>query len=366
MLARYLIYFLLFFLPCLTLPFGVNFETSKVFMAEIAIGLLVLIHINQSKQFDLKRYSKPYIFILSVIVLVSLTHILLNPSLDYFFGNIFRLQGVFLLWLLLVFSLISSQIAIFPVRRLIYIAPMIFLFAVSLAIGTNASGRAIGSLGDPNSLAAAMLFLFPFVWFNTKTQLRITGGFMVLAILFLSGSRSGLIGFGLEILLIMFITKLNIPLKTAFILCLLLLAATYSLPLIEGGGWYENRAEVWYTSYEAGFQNPILGSGFGNIEASIQKGAKILGNNVRFEKVDSSHNIFLDWWIQGGLTGIGILTVTLITSIIGLARQKRTLELTILLGLIAALSFNPASIVTLIQFWWILGQGYNHKISYST
>lgn len=357
MLTRHILYFLLFFLPLLAIPVGINFETVKVLMAEIAIALLVLTWINQLQKQDFKKFKKTSVLLVCGIFLLSSLSLILNLNLNSLFGNIFRLQGNFLLYLLLIFSIISSSIKIYPIPNLIYQIPLVLIFIFTLIMGPNLSGRFIGSLGDPNSLASTAIFLFPFVWFNQKNK-KVLWLMLILIILFLSQSASGILGLILQLTFIFLIYKVNLSLPKSLLICLILLALSYSLPFVEGGGWYENRAEIWKTSFYTALHSPLLGYGFGNTESAIHNISVVLNNNVQYQIVDSSHNLFLDFWIQGGLISL-IIFISLITfAFINLNRKKSYLEISLLIGLLTVTSFNPPSVTTLISLWWVLGQGY--------
>lgn len=57
------------------------------------------------------------------------------------------------------------------------------------------------------------------------------------------------------------------------------------------------------------------------------------------------------------MAGLGLLLGLLFIAIRNFLRQKRTLELTAMLGLLTVLSFNPVSIAVLVVFWWMIGLG---------
>lgn len=347
--------FLLFFLSFIIFPFGITFEVSKVIVFEIATATALVFKIFQFK--SIKEFNFLHLFLTGTLFILSLISLVLHQIT--LFGNIFRLQGVFLFWLLLIFSLISSSIKLPKNINFIAQISVIILLLSSLILGVDVNSRAFGFLGEPNALAATAVFLFPFVWFNQKLKIRILNILLVLTIILLSQSRSGLIAVGLELFFITLIYKFKLSLKKSLILCLVVLGLTYSLPFLAGGGWYENRAEVWQTAFLAGLQSPLMGWGFGNIESSLHQTSLLLHNNIQYQRVDSSHNLFLDFWIQGGIFGVGIIISLIYLSFKGLTKQKKLLELTAFLGLLICFSFNPVSVVNLIAFWWLIGQGFS-------
>jgi len=127
--------------------------------------------------------------------------------------------------------------------------------------------------------------------------------------------------------------------------------------LFEQGSLYENRGEVWTTALVAGFTHPLFGTGFGNTEVFLHQATLKLHNHLQGYYVDSSHNIFLDWFVEGGIVGLGLFASLLFQTFSRFVTAKQERNLVLLLGLTAGLSFNPVSIVLLIAFWWLIGQG---------
>jgi O-antigen ligase len=82
-----------------------------------------------------------------------------------------------------------------------------------------------------------------------------------------------------------------------------------------------------------------------------------LYNRLRGYYVDSSHNFILDWWVQGGFIGLGILLLLLFDAFKSFIRKKEKVYIVLLLGIVSVMSFNPMSVVTLVAFWWIVGLG---------
>lgn len=353
-MAAYLVIFLLFYLPLVVIPIGISpFETPKVMLAQIIIAALLLFKIFQFKKSSLKNLNPQLIFI-AVLFLLSLdTQVLFRPE-GSFFGNVFRLQGQFLFWFLLLFALLSPTIKLNKIPPFIYQFSFICLFLGTVILGVNENNRSFGTLGEPNALVATALFIFPFAYFHSgKTALRIAFLIGAILIILLSGSRAGLIGFSLQALLISLI-NLKISTAKAGLIVLILLISSLFLPFIDYQGWFENRAEIWQTAVVAGFPSPILGHGFGSIQSIIKETAVKLNNNVQYQVVDSAHNFLLDFWIQGGLVGV---TSILILILLAIKQFSSKLLMTAFLGLITTMLFNPVSVVNLLAFWWFIGQG---------
>ncbi|MCR4305780.1 MAG: O-antigen ligase family protein, partial [Candidatus Daviesbacteria bacterium] len=196
--------------------------------------------------------------------------------------------------------------------------------------------------------------------FKSRKLTKFAAAAVALLLIFLSGSRAGLIGFGIEMAFI-WLTTLRVSILKSVTISIILILLALFLPFIEGGGWFENRGQIWQTALQAGLESPILGQGFGNIQDPIRKAAIKLNNPVQYQVVDSAHNFILDWWIQGGIVGVISLLTLIFLSIQGFTRHKRVLEATALLGVVATMLFNPLSVVNLLAFWWLLGQGFEKQ-----
>lgn len=357
-MAAYLVCFLLFILYLIVIPIGVSpFETPKVILAEIVIAGLLFLKITHFKKVDFKHLFTPQLVLIGILFILSLDQLLLFHPKGGFFGNVFRLQGVFLLWHLMVFSLLSKDVKIDHFLKILLPFSFICLLMGTLILGVDQNNRAFGTLGEPNALAATALFLFPFVYFRYKPVVKTGAFFAALLITILSGSRAGLIGFILELIFIVGI-KISTPAK-ALSVCLLLMLSSLLLPLIENVGWFEKRAEIWQTALISGWESPLIGHGFGNVQNSILQTAVKLGNNVQYQIVDSSHNFLLDYWIQGGVVAVISILLLLILSLQGLSLHKKVVEMTAMVGLLTAMLFNPVSVVNLLAFWWLIGQGFS-------
>lgn len=355
---------LLFILPLLVFPFGISyFETPKVILAQVLIDLLAVVWFLKTARINFKSFSKTQLVLsLALLALTILQLIVFNPG-QLLFGNVFRLQGIFLLWHLLIFSLISSTLKLPGKTSTLALFSLTALVVLALIFGQNLTGRAIGTLGEPNALAATAVFFFPFAFLKQKLPVKILSFISAMLIIILSGSRSGLVAFILESIFLLLSIKFTIKPALVFILILLFLSLT--LPFLEARQRpnlpefrFENRAEVWQTAYQAGLKSPIFGHGFGNITKPLNTSSILLSSNIQYQFVDSSHNIFLDFWVQGGILGLGILVSLIVFSIKGLVKNSKILELAASVGVLTALSFNPAGITTLLAFWYLLGQGF--------
>lgn len=314
-MESFLVYFLLFFLFLIVIPIGISpFETPKVILAEITIEILLLIKIIQFKKPNLKKLIDPQVVFIALLFLLSFDQRFLFNPVGSFFGNAFRLQGVFLFWHLLVFSIISKGILIDQKIRSLVPFSFVCLLMGTVILGVNNNNRAFGTLGEPNALATTAVFFFPFVFLDYRNLVKIISFIVTLVIILLSGSRAGLIALIIESVFLLLITGFKFPIKKAVLISFCLIFLTLLLPFVQNYSWFENRSLVWQSAFQAGLQSPILGHGFGNIQNPIHEIAVRLKNTVQYQIVDSSHNFLLDFWIQGGLVGL-----ICILSLIGLA-----------------------------------------------
>ncbi len=365
-MASGIVFFLLFVLQFVVLPFGAShYEVPKVIIAEIGILYLSVQTISFKFFRGTNLYSNQTLII--GLGVVSLLTVLVHHSDVSFLGNTFRLQGTFLFWLLLLFAWVSSFIPLPSFSKVTYL----FLLAglvVSMFSGVmTLDGRSVGMLGEPNALAAAAIFLWPWL-LTTKpihthasgvslNRVSIVGAGILLSlfIIMLAGSKSGLVALCIQLVILLGGTFLS--LKKATVLGLLLLMISLIYPLQDHQTVYENRGEIWKTAVVAGFEHPLLGWGFGNVEVAMKIYNQKLYNNLRGYYVDSAHNIFLDFWVEGGMVGLtGLVSLLLLTSkqFVG---KNNSQSIILLVGLLAVLSFNPGSIVSLLQFWWLIGRG---------
>lgn len=358
--ASYLIIFLLFLLQFIYFPIGIShFETPKVYTAEISIFILFIISLFSRNSLHWKVLKKSTTICLIVLFLLTVIDLIFLRTTTTFFGNTFRLQGIFLFWMLVVFALLSANIAITEhLNKWILLSILVLQLFFTLILGGQGS-RAVGTIGEPNALAANIVFIWPFIYFSSKqkTIWKIVSISIALMVIILSESRSGIIAFGIQLIFILFSSYFHISIKKFIVFCLLLLLSSYILPFFDHNGPYENRSEVWQNALLSGFSQPFIGNGFGNTQYALQSSVKKFPNNLGTSVIDSSHNIFLDWFVQGGIIGLGSFIFLLFQSFLMFINKKEVRNIVLLIGLLTCLSFNPASIVSLIALWWLIGKG---------
>lgn len=375
-MERIILIFLFFVLPLVIIPFlPLPFETPKVIVAEVSIEILVLWRLYKKgfgvfrevgevrKVGDGRGISKLGLYLIGGLFVLSLVQIVLTPSESTFFGNIFRLQGVFLFWHLLAFTVFVPHESIDKKLSLIAFGSLLLLWGSTIVFGTTLNARVVGSLGEPNALAAQALLLWAFVAVGKDKKHTVIATGVVLLLLALSQSRSGIVAFFVEAAFLFLVLVLKRPYGKAVMVSFILIAISYILPFLEHnrGGWYENRAEIWETAVSSGLQSPIIGHGFGRVTEALKAESFRVGSNVQYQYVDSSHNFLLDMWVQGGMVGLYFLLMLIWITLSHAIRNKDTVGLTLLLGLITVMSFNPVSITTLVLFWWVIGRGIHNR-----
>lgn len=365
-MANYLLTILLFFVPFLIVPFGNNqFEIPKVIVSELIIITLWFIFLFKQKWLFFKTFHQTHLFLVEILVLLTIYQLFFLSTPLLFFGDQFRLQGIFLLWLLLVLSLLASQMR-FKSLSVYWYGGLLFLLTLLSVFLGNQNGRAVASIGEPNALAAFVIFLWPFLYFSTKKnhkQQMIIRSFSILLsiiIIFLSGSRSGVLAFGIQIIFYVLWFVMKISRKKTIAITIGVIAMTYTFPFFETTR-YENRADIWKSAIQAGLHHPIFGGGFGNMDITLNQTIQQLHNSLIGYSVDSTHNILLDWWVQGGIAGLLILLLFLVFAIYHFYKQDRGIALLLFFGMFTTMSFNPSSVITLVAFWWLIGTSFAKK-----
>lgn len=343
---------LVFGLAFVVLPFGSSwYEIPKVIVSWVVIAVTAVIFFWDPNHIRRISHSKAALAIVSLLFALSLSSLLFANSETTFFGNAFRLQGVLTMWALLIWSVISPYLVTVKYRYQWAFVALLILAATTVFGIVDTAGRAVGVLGGANSLGAFAVFLFPFA---AKRRMYIPLALSILVV-FLSGSRSALIGLIVAVLFMLAAPRIGI--KKATIVTLILLCASLFLPFLGTRQNFDDRVVIWQTAIQAGVQKPLFGWGVGNVEVGLKEAAESIQSSVRFQYVDSSHNMFLDWWVQAGIVGVMLFAAKLGLTVHGMVRGKDTVLLASFFGMCAVMLFNPVSIAILVPFWWLVGEG---------
>lgn len=361
--------FLLFYLPFVVFPLGrLIFEPPKVFTAEVLIIFLFLITILRNGFSDFKFRNKIQTLGLLGLALLPLLSLVSSPPQQVFFGNIFRLQGAFMLWLLILFSIISSRIERGGRFGIFAFISLTFLSATSILLGINSSGRAIGTFGEPNAFAATSVYIFLFSFYLGNKYFKALSAFLLIPILYLTASQSALLALILGFLVLYLPRLFKEKLLIVSLAASAILLASIALPFFDdtfnlsppspSHFKFEERSDIWKTSFQAGLQRPFLGWGFGSVQDVIKQTSSRFNYDIQYQVIDSSHNALLDFWIQGGAVGVLLFLSLVVKAVLRFSRTGQKLELSLLFALLTAMFFNPVSITVLIAFWFILGKSY--------
>lgn len=354
-LRFFLTFFMLFFLPFVILPFGTShFEVPKVIVAQLLIEFLVVISLFQQQAFHLQKKA---LYAIVVLVILSIAGMSLFPSKVAFFGNPFRLQGVFLFWHLLLFC-------VFAKKHLFQNLPawVVFVFLLAQVSGIfffapNTALRTYSFLGEPNAFAAVGAFGLPLLFVNRrKKEIFYLGLACIALIIFSSGSRSGLIAVAVEGVFLLLAKRFPHQLLRVFLICcgsslLFLVSPFFTSDL------HESRVEIWRSASIAFLENPIIGGGVGNVEILLHDASNQFASFISARYVDSSHSIFFDVLLQLGIVGLAAFLALIFLAFRSFFRTKNSAMISLLLGMIVVLSFNPASVWELVVFWYVIGEG---------
>ncbi|MEP7166480.1 MAG: O-antigen ligase family protein [Candidatus Woesebacteria bacterium] len=339
----------LFGLAFVVLPFGTSWhEIPKVVVALLSIALLSILFFWKGESWKKISVTFQTKIALGGLGILSIFGFLTEHTDTTFLGNAFRMQGVFLLWALLLWSIISPILTTHKKRRLFACIAILGTLLIALTGRLDGAGRAVGAVGEANSLGAYTLFVLPL----TQTPFALVPA---IALIFLSGSRSALIGLVAQGIILIGSKRFRLGWTVA--VASLFLTVTLLLPFVDTKQEFDSRATIWQTALQAGMEKPIVGWGVGNTEVGLQHAAQTLHNSVRFQYVDSSHNVFLDWWVQGGIIGLTFFSSVVGMTVIGLVRKKDIVLLASFFGILTVMLFNPVSVSILVPFWWIVGVG---------
>ncbi|CAN5198469.1 hypothetical protein BH11PAT1_BH11PAT1_7040 [soil metagenome] len=352
---------ILFLLPLVALPFfSLGFETPKVLLFESCVIFFFAYGFVKNNL----HFSTPLrIFLLGGVIL-SITTLVFSYSSTVLFNNPIRMQGLFLQGIFFLWVIISVASSL--TFRFLPFVSLGILSLSSIFLVDLTTGRAVGLLGEPNSLGGVAVILFVCAFFALSKQkgkwlYQSAGAICCLLTIFLSGSRSALLAFLLACLLIFVMVFKKTAYRAATGISLLFLCLTLSLPFFNTNDSWENRIQVWQTALVAGWSRPVFGNGIGNTTASLKLASQRLQNPIQYQYVDSSHNIMLDWWVQGGVLGLGILLYAFVISFQTFIQKQMLREFILLWTLIIILSFNPVSVSILAIFWWCIGRGFSQK-----
>ncbi len=280
---------------------------------------------------------------------VALISTLLNQNLSVgIFGQYYRYQGLlfyFLGWLLTFYlrQAISSKL-LFPLLRLSGLiasfALICSLFAAKfgLPIYQLIPGRFAFTFGNPN-FAGAYLALSAFFLPTSFLFLPILG-------MLATGSLSSLAG------LIYLISTRFLKPKFSQLLFFIILIAGFVYPLLFSKSTFDQKHKVWFYSFQAFWQKPLLGWGRENTALAIASILPFTEFELHSVRIDKTHNLVLEQLVETGLVGL-IVFLTLVKNIYESLRKNQPKYLPLLATYLLISQFNVINITTWLFFFLV-------------
>jgi len=367
-------FFYFVILPFIHIPGLIDpYELPKVLFfisfTFILIGLYVWRMLTYKTAFV--KFQKTHFFILSIIIIYTISSII-NSSLSIsFFGQYFRYQGLitqvsyFLFFVLftnlegigLTNTRLAKNIALGGLFLSFLIITQAFIYKILLIPIYNYNGRLAGFLGNPNFAGGFLTLSFIYLSFSPFKKIPLVFSWLIFfSALLLTDSRSAIITF-LFVSIVLFIGKVN---KKVFLVPVFLLFALiiFLVALSRPVSTFENRTVIWNKAISASLEKPIFGWGLDNFAVAFQS---VLGPNdfdLKKIRVDKTHNEFLEILLSGGILALLIYILILLDTIKTLWKNRKDAwPKTNLLALIAFLilaQFNVLNITEYIFFYLIL------------
>jgi len=277
----------------------------------------------------------------------------------------------------LLFFLLQQTVAECPLR---YFYGTIIVFAVALSLqgilryaGVISSGSSkfaiIGSFDNPAGFAAALSCAFPFcfVFFSNQTKyvkyIAIATAALMAAVVFLSGSRSGMLAMVVAIT-VWFLAKSNMKSffnKTSKIILIVAILALPPVLYFFKKDSADGRLLIWRCTLDMVADKPILGHGQGaflanymlyqaayfNKHPDIQH-ANLAGNTLH------PFNEYLLLLCEHGLAGFAVLALLCYLLIRSYRRNPSNEKLAALMSLLALAVFSFFSYPFRYPFTWMI------------
>lgn len=335
---KYLIGLIALLLPTYLIRFNIGgIPTTLLEIIIYLIFLIGLFRIGYSQLFKIKKTIWLTIGVLLFAVLIS---VFVSPLKATALGQF----KAFFIDPILVFWLITCYLEPKDFRFVVYGLGLSSLFISIYSIiqklsgNITSDGRVVGIFGySPNFVALYLtpiivfLICYGIVLFKQKKYILTTVIGLVTLInligLYLSGSRSGLLGVGAGIVFFLILNfwdkiKEKLYLKTSILLLIILailgsfFAFKPNFEATEGRVVSSSnvRWQIWQTSVEMIGNHPILGVGLGNYQNAF---TELTSNRANFQEsisplALSAHNIFLMFYLSTGLLGFLVFVWLLI------------------------------------------------------
>lgn len=407
-LIRITLSLLILFLPLIFIPSVYNpYEFPKFILFVAGIEVMVITFL-----FQLFSKGKPILLKIDSLAVLVICFGVSNLIADLaginlgnsFLGSYYRHQGfltllcgIVLFLILRSYSLAYPKVAVLIRRCFLVSGFLVSLFAFWQAVQIHFfhnlsvptfSGRIVGTMGNPNSLAGYIAMLLPFVIsFRFGLIPKMTVFALMFIVIFFTDSRAAFLAAAFLFLVysFRFFIRFNRPkLATGIVLILLFLGifkfADFTIhksdlrsqvTMVEERGCPEswpkvypwkimtdiynsndffkkdspcdNRLLIWTVGLEALGKRLFLGYGQENLESVIPSG--------KLHRIDNAHNVFIETMVSSGIIGLAFYL-----GILFLALKKASFDIKLsLLAFLIVAQFNPLSITQIFLFWILLG-----------
>jgi len=337
----------------------VRFEVLNIptTLLEVLIWLAFLIQIVLDKKLNLPKNKKIYLS-LGVIVLAGIISSLIVPDKNIALGQLkaFIIDPIIFAWLVW-----RTQPRISKIRptiicdSLIISSTLMAILAIcqkSLDITTN-DGRIVGIFSfEPNSSAnylamylapAFAVSIFSFVRSKRYKIYYLIASILIMIGVYLTGSRGAILADLIAVLVVLWqyladknkiskVYKIGMGIGLAVLLLITTYLARVNLSAQEGSGRISNsnniRYEIWKTTFKIETENVknfFLGVGLGNYQNYFTNFTADQGNYPEFisPRALMPHNLFLSFWVQGGLLMLFTFIYLIILAIIKSYKNRK-------------------------------------------
>ena len=341
----------LIFIRGIEFPFSV--PRSALFFLLIWILTVVVAWRPQGVSALWQAARQPISVALAVVVLIFTMSALFGASWQVsVFGSVSRIDGLILWWhlwlaftvLRVIFSEQKNQSFFFVMfvtaAGLVSVIAILEKWSPGLRAWLfDASGRSASTIGNPLFLASYLtvsggialwrLALEKRRWFFYLTTIA-----LMLAAIFLSGSRGPMLGMVAGVLAVFFYAALALRGQRRF------LAAAVFVLLVVSAVWFGGRAVssgretgvtrliIWQVALRSIPEHPVLGWGFGLFDRAFDKNydPRLLEFSAFEVQQDKPHNVYLQYAVETGAIGLIAYLIFLIVSAAQILRTPWTRE----------------------------------------
>jgi O-antigen ligase len=370
-----------FLLPVVFNPFAnIPFEVPKVKFLLVTTDLIATFLLfslgKPNKKFD----KKMLIFELMYLTAVFISSIRGANFFKSFWGNYWRVDGIFTLIHLIGISFIFSLFWKKSYNKYLATAISASAFIPSLIASYQKliypATAPASSFGNANFLAGYLLISLPFSLYKLNSSSRQKTFWLINFVLqnaaiVLTGSYSAIILLPIAITLwlfatsksetlnIKFLSSLKIPLLLAvFILSISIYLKGYIAVRTEYRGYLpEGRERIYTNALLAIKQKPVFGWGWANFDYAFEEISWPM-KWLHDVYVDKAHGLFLEIFSTAGIVGFTIFILICARTFINLAKHKNLFYKSVLLSFILYVIHSQTNIISINEdylFWITVG-----------